>query len=133
MSMMDRAAQFSPFAALTGYDAAIKESGRLTDEKIEMDTLNPEKGIKLAEDAIRPFAVGRKNWLFCDTVQGAESSAITYSMVEIAKVNGIDPYDCLLYMLSDLPYCGKSVSHDILDTGMPGAGRFSNNPAKRPR
>ena len=42
MSMMDRAAQFSPFAALTGYDAAIKETGRLTDEKIEMDeeTLN---------------------------------------------------------------------------------------------
>lgn len=37
MSMMDRAAQFSPFAALTGYDAAIKETGRLTDEKIEMD------------------------------------------------------------------------------------------------
>ena len=35
MSMMDRAAQFSPFAALTGYDAAIKETGRLTDEKIE--------------------------------------------------------------------------------------------------
>lgn len=37
MSRMDRAAQFSPFAALTGYDAAIKETGRLTDEKIEMD------------------------------------------------------------------------------------------------
>jgi hypothetical protein len=37
MSMMDRAAQFSPFAALTGYDAAIKETGRLTDEKIVMD------------------------------------------------------------------------------------------------
>lgn len=37
MSMMDRAAQFSPFAALTGYDAAIKETGRLTDEKIELD------------------------------------------------------------------------------------------------
>ena len=37
MSMMDRAAQFSPFAALTSYDAAIKETGRLTDEKIEMD------------------------------------------------------------------------------------------------
>ena len=34
MSMLDRAAQFSPFAALTGYDAAIKETGRLTDEKI---------------------------------------------------------------------------------------------------
>lgn len=37
MSMIDRAAQFSPFAALSGYDAAIKETGRLTDEKIEMD------------------------------------------------------------------------------------------------
>ena len=37
MSMLDRAAQFSPFAALTGYDAAIKETGRLTDEKIELD------------------------------------------------------------------------------------------------
>ena len=37
MSMINRAAQFSPFAALTGYDAAIKETGRLTDEKIEMD------------------------------------------------------------------------------------------------
>lgn len=37
MSMLDRAAQFSPFAALTGYDAAIKETGRLTDEKINMD------------------------------------------------------------------------------------------------
>ena len=37
MSMLDRAAQFSPFAALTGYDAAIKETGRLTDEKTELD------------------------------------------------------------------------------------------------
>ena len=36
MSMIDRAAQFSPFAALTGYDTAIKETGRLTDEKIEL-------------------------------------------------------------------------------------------------
>lgn len=37
MPMSDRAAQFSPFAALTGYDAAIKETGRLTDAKIELD------------------------------------------------------------------------------------------------
>ncbi len=37
MSMIDRAAQFSPFAALTGYDAAIKETGRLTDERVELD------------------------------------------------------------------------------------------------
>ena len=43
MSMQDRAAQFSPFAALTGYDAAIKETGRLTDDKIIMD----EEGLNI--------------------------------------------------------------------------------------
>ena len=39
----------------------------------------------LAENAIRPFVVGRKNWLFCDTPKGAEASAIVYSLVETAK------------------------------------------------
>ncbi|MDD6033656.1 MAG: hypothetical protein PUC47_09280 [Oscillospiraceae bacterium] len=43
MSMMDRAAQFSPFAALTGYDAAIKEAARLTDRKIELDDCEKEE------------------------------------------------------------------------------------------
>ena len=41
--MMDRAAQFSPFAALTGYDAAIKETARLTDQKIELDDYEKEE------------------------------------------------------------------------------------------
>ena len=76
----------------------------------------------LAENAIRPFAVGRKNWLFCDTVKGAESSAIVYSMVEPAKANGIDPYDYLFNVLSVLPYLGKSVSHEKLETLMPWSG-----------
>ena len=76
----------------------------------------------LAENAIRPFAVGRKNWLFCDTAKGAESSAIVYSMVETAKANGIDPYDYLFYVLSVLPYLGKSVSHEKLETLMPWSG-----------
>ena len=75
----------------------------------------------LAENAIRPFVVGRKNWLFCDTVKGAESSAIVCSLVETAKANGIDPYHYLFYTLSVLPYFGKSPSHERLETLMPWA------------
>ena len=45
----------------------------------------------LAENAIRPFVVGRKNWLFCDSVKGAESSAIVYSLVETAKATALSP------------------------------------------
>ena len=46
----------------------------------------------LAENAIRPFTLGRKNWLFFDTTKGAEASAIVYSMVESAKANGVEPF-----------------------------------------
>ncbi len=49
----------------------------------------------LSENAIRPFTVGRKNWLFCDTPNGAQASAIVYTMVEIAKVNGVNVYHYL--------------------------------------
>ena len=73
----------------------------------------------LAENAIRPFALGRKNWLFCDTTKGAEASAIVYSIVETTKANGIDPYNYLLYVLSVLPYYGKSLSHELLEAQMP--------------
>ena len=73
----------------------------------------------LAENAIRPFVVGRKNWLFCDSVKGAESSAIVYSLVETAKANGIEPYGYLLLVLSMLPYLGKSPTHEELEKLMP--------------
>ena len=58
----------------------------------------------LAENAIRPFAVGRKNWLFADTPKGAEASAIYYSLIETAKANGLEPYEYLRTMLKRLPY-----------------------------
>jgi hypothetical protein len=45
----------------------------------------------LAENAIRPFAVGRKAWLFADTSQGARASATCYSLVETAKANKLEP------------------------------------------
>ena len=73
----------------------------------------------LAENAIRPFTVGRKNWLFCDTVKGAESSAIVYSMVESAKANGVEPFAYLQHVLLQLPYLGKNHSHEELESLMP--------------
>ena len=45
-----------------------------------------------AENAIRPFVVGRKNWLFSDSPKGASASAGTYSIIETANANGLEPY-----------------------------------------
>ena len=57
-----------------------------------------------AENAIRPFAVGRRRWLFCDTASGAKASAIHYSLVETAKANGLSPEDYYAYILPKIPY-----------------------------
>lgn len=56
-----------------------------------------------AENSIRPFTVGRKNWLFSDTPKGASSSAAVYSIVETAKANGIEVYTYLEYLLLYMP------------------------------
>ena len=72
----------------------------------------------LAENAIRPFTLGRKNWLFCDTPKGAETSAIVYSLVESAKANGIAPFAYLQHVLVQLPYLGKTHSHEELESLM---------------
>jgi len=57
-----------------------------------------------AENAIRPFVIGRKNWLFSDTPKGARASATLYSLVETAKANNLEPYEYLRAMLKRLPY-----------------------------
>ena len=56
-----------------------------------------------AENAIRPFTVGRKNFLFADTVAGANASANLYSLIETAKANGHEPYAYLRRVLTELP------------------------------
>ncbi len=55
------------------------------------------------ENAIRPFVLGRKNWLFSDTVHGAKASANLYSLVETAKANGLEPYRYLRQVFERLP------------------------------
>lgn len=57
----------------------------------------------LSENAIRPFTVGRKNWLFSDTPKGAEASAMVYTMVEMAKTHNLNIYKYLNYLLEQLP------------------------------
>lgn len=58
----------------------------------------------LAENAIRPFVVGRKNWLFCDSVAGAEASARLYSLIETARANKLNPFEYLKTLFEKLPY-----------------------------
>jgi hypothetical protein len=58
----------------------------------------------LAENAIRPFVIGRKAWLFSDSPKGAQASAIHYSLIETAKANGLEPYAYLNHVLRALPY-----------------------------
>ena len=55
------------------------------------------------ENAIRPFVVGRRNWLFSDTVKGVQSSANLYSLIETAKANGLEPYAYLRRVFTLLP------------------------------
>ena len=75
MPMSDRAAQFAPFAALTGYDAAIKETGRLTDERIELDV-----------EALS--ALDMKYQLFMEALDEAPEVTITYFQPDERKAGG---------------------------------------------
>jgi hypothetical protein len=68
----------------------------LKDGRLPLDTND-------VENCIRPFAVGRKAWLFADTVAGAEASANLYSLVETAKANGIEPFAYLCFLFERLP------------------------------
>ncbi|SFU80362.1 transposase domain-containing protein, partial [Alicyclobacillus macrosporangiidus] len=68
----------------------------LEDGHLELDNNRSERSIK-------PFVIGRKNFLFANTPQGARASAIAYSLVETAKENGLDPYLYLEYLFERLP------------------------------
>ena len=71
------------------------------------------------ENAVRPIVIGRKNWLFSDTVKGANASSIVYTIVETAKANGVESYAYLHKLLSILPTLGKALPNEELDMVMP--------------
>ena len=66
------------------------------DGRIPLDT-------NRVENAIRPFVLGRKNWLFADTTAGARASASLYGLIETAKANGIEPWAYLRHVFDALP------------------------------
>lgn len=67
-----------------------------------------------AERAVKPFVIGRKNWLFSNTEKGATASAILYSLVETAKANGLVPFDYLAHLFTELPKLAPDDSLEYL-------------------
>jgi hypothetical protein len=68
---------------------------------IQDGRLRPDNN--LVENAIRPFVVGRKNWLFAGSLDGAVASAVFFSLIETAKTNGLEPYSYLRHIFEKLP------------------------------
>ena len=71
-----------------------------------------------AERSIKPFVIGRKNWLFANTPRGAKASAVIYSIVESAKENGLNPHAYLTHLFEKLPNLA-SVTPEALDALLP--------------
>ena len=80
---------------------------------------NCEISNNLAENSIRPFTVGRKNWLFAGSPKGATASATVYSLVETAKANDLNPYKYLQLLLSALPKMSLQNDMALLDKLLP--------------
>lgn len=70
------------------------------DGRLEIDNNSVER-------AIRPFVIGRRNWLLTDTVHGAKASANLYSLIETAKLNSLEPYQYLCWVFEELPKARK--------------------------
>jgi hypothetical protein len=68
---------------------------------LEDGRLRPDNN--LVENAIRPFVVGRKNWLFAGSPDGAVASATFFTLIETAKANGLEPYAYLRHVFQKLP------------------------------
>jgi transposase len=84
--------------------------GYLNDGRLEIDN-------NRAENAIRPFVIGRKNWLFSDSVRGVNASANLYSLIETAKANGLEPYVYLRRVFTELPKADSVVAIEALLPG----------------
>ena len=86
----------------------------LRDGRLEIDNNRSERSIK-------PFVIGRKNWLFSNTPSGARASAVIYSVMQTAKENGLNPFQYLIYLFENLPPSGthEKISPELIDSLLP--------------
>ena len=89
----------------------------LLDNRIELTN-------NLAERAIKPFVIGRKNWLFSDTDKGADASARCYSIIESAKLNGLNVFAYLSHLLTELPKLDDVPDTEQIDKLLPWAAEL---------
>ena len=103
-------------------------------------SLNQEKYLKVflddgevpmdnnaAEQSIRGFCIGKKNWVMIDTIAGAKSSAIIYSIAETAKANNLKPYDYFEYLLTEIPKHLDDIDRSFLDGLLPWSPSLPEN------
>lgn len=84
----------------------------LKDGRLEIDNNRSER-------AIKPFVIGRKNWLFANTPRGAKASAVIYSVMETAKENGLNPFQYLKFLFEQLPQLSDLTDTEALDSFLP--------------
>lgn len=120
------------FAYLRQNEAVVKNGGSAKLKEAFIYALNQEKYLRVfltdgevpmdnnaSERAIRGFCIGKKNWQVIDTINGAESSAIIYSIVETAKANRLKPYEYIVHLLTEIPKHMDDKNQDFLKDLLP--------------
>jgi hypothetical protein len=110
----DERAEVRRERALPLSDKLIERACALQNQMLPSGKLGLEIDTNLAENAIRPFARGRRAWLFADSVSGAKASAMLYSLVETAKANGLEPYAYLRRLFERLPHANTVADYEAL-------------------
>ena len=131
------------FAYLKKMEPTVPASGQL--RKAYTYILNQEKYLRVfledgeipidnnaSERAIRGFCIGKKNWQMIDTINGAHSSAIIYSIAETAKANNLKPYDYFVYLLEEIPKHMEQKDRPFLEDLLPWSKKLPEGIRKQP-
>lgn len=130
------------FVYLKKMEPTVPASGQL--RKAYTYILNQEKYLRVfledgevpidnnaSERAIRGFCIGKKNWQMIDTINGAHSSAIIYSIAETAKANNLKPYDYFVYLLEEIPKHMDEEDRSFLEDLLPWSQKLPEGISKQ--